>query len=184
MKNALESKNFIAANRLAIAFGFQTNHSVLIVSSLKYKNILSRLPLDKSKDVTRPWTSISVCGVSVLVSQNRILLSKCPLIMVVPIVSDVTRSLQLDPANLVSTPVETKTFTSYVGCDFVVARKKTDRRVETRSWLVCGKLRSTVLCNYLYIENKIYKAPKTPEYQFQKPFDFILILPTISCTTQ
>lgn len=62
------------------------------------------LPLDKSKDVTRPWTSISVCGFSVLVSQNRILLSKWPLIMVVPTVSDVTRSLQLDMANLVSTP--------------------------------------------------------------------------------
>lgn len=66
----------------------------------------TRLPLDKSKDVTRPWTSISVCGFSVLVSQNRILLSKWPLMMVVPTVSDVTRSLQLDIANLVSTPTQ------------------------------------------------------------------------------
>lgn len=37
-------------------------------------------------------------------SQNRIRLSKWPLMMVVPEPSPVTRSLQLEPANLVSMP--------------------------------------------------------------------------------
>lgn len=59
------------------------------------------LPFERSSDVTFPWSWISFDELSeLLVSQNLIFLSKCPLIMVDE--SVVTRSLQLDPANFVS----------------------------------------------------------------------------------
>lgn len=60
-------------------------------------------PFDKSSDVTFPFSWISLAKLSALrVSQNLIFLSKCPLMIVDPDPSVVTRSLQLDPANFVS----------------------------------------------------------------------------------
>lgn len=74
-------------------------------------------------------------------------------------------------------------WTSFVR--FHCRSKKTDRRVEIRSRLVCGKLRSAVIRNYFVhkaldlLEKKIHEAQKIPEHQFQKLFNLILILPTI-----
>lgn len=65
---------------------------------------LCYLPRDRSSDVIFPCNRISSEVESDLVSQNLILLSKWPLIIVEPEPSDVTRSLQLDPANFVSIP--------------------------------------------------------------------------------
>lgn len=65
-------------------------------------------PRDKSSEVILPWSMMSLEPDSVLVSQNLMVLSKWPLIMVDPDPSDVTRSLQLEPVNLVSTPVISK----------------------------------------------------------------------------
>lgn len=63
-----------------------------------------KLPLDKSSDVIFPGNTISFEEQSVRVSQKRIFLSKWPEIMVEPDPSVMTRSLQLEPANFVSTP--------------------------------------------------------------------------------
>ena len=62
------------------------------------------LPLDRSNEVTFPLRRISLALDSDLVSQNRIFLSKWPLMMVEPALSEVTKSLQLEPANFVSMP--------------------------------------------------------------------------------
>lgn len=67
----------------------------------KYEN----LPRDKSSEVTFPSNKMSFELDSALVSQNLILWSKWPLIIVEPAPSEVTRSLQLEPANFVSIPV-------------------------------------------------------------------------------
>lgn len=67
--------------------------------------IISRnQPLERSSEVTFPWSWISLAVVSERISQKRILLSKWPLIIVVPAPSAVTRSLQLEPANFVPMP--------------------------------------------------------------------------------
>ena len=55
------------------------------------------LPFEMSREVTFPCSKISLCVGSIRASQNRIFLSKWPLIMQCE--SSVTRSLQLDPAN-------------------------------------------------------------------------------------
>jgi len=68
------------------------------------KQWCGNLPRERSREVTFPWSRISREVVSERVSQKRILLSKWPLIIVVPAPSVVTRSLQLDPANFVSIP--------------------------------------------------------------------------------
>jgi len=57
--------------------------------------------------VTFPVSKILLAIDSDLVSQKRTVLSKWPLTMVDPILSEVTRSLQIDPANFVSTPETT-----------------------------------------------------------------------------
>lgn len=70
-----------------------------------YLNCLC-LPLESEREVILPWSGTSLADCSVRVSQNRIFLSKCPEIMVVAALSEGTKSLQLDPANIVRTPGE------------------------------------------------------------------------------
>lgn len=68
------------------------------------RNLLS---LDRSSEVILPCIGMSLPVQSaVRVSQKRIFLSKCPLMM--DELSVVTRSLQLEPANLVSVPAKGK----------------------------------------------------------------------------
>lgn len=90
----------------------------LMVSSLT-QLIKYLQSLDKSNDVIFPCSTMSLAEQSVLVSQKRIFLSKCPLIIVEPDPSVVTRSLQLLPANLVS----------------VQARLRRSQILRVRSWL-------------------------------------------------
>ena len=76
---------------------------ILIESSLEHPN--NEYPSgDISNEVTLPCNNISLELESERVSQKRIFLSKWPLIILVPSPSDVTRSLQLEPANIVLTP--------------------------------------------------------------------------------
>ena len=67
-------------------------------------------PRERSSEVTFPCSRTSREVVSDRVSQKRIFLSKWPLIIVVPEPSVVTRSLQLEPANLVSIPENKDTY--------------------------------------------------------------------------
>ena len=78
--------------------------SIMIVYSYSLKIEIKNWPLDKFKDVTFPWSSISVDDCSVRVSQNLTFLSKCPEIIVVAALSEATTSLQLEPANIVLIP--------------------------------------------------------------------------------
>jgi hypothetical protein len=74
-------------------------------------------PRDKSSEVILAERTMSFAEQSVLVSQNLIFLSKCPLIIVEPEPSVITKSLQLEPANLVSVPVgenDTNKYSLYV----------------------------------------------------------------------
>lgn len=58
--------------------------------------------------MTLPLTSILLTEPSARMSQKRILLSKWPLMIVVPAPSDVTTSLQLDPTKFVWVPANHK----------------------------------------------------------------------------
>src|SRR6218665_1065631 len=66
------------------------------------------LPAERSREVTRPLRVISLMAfdVSPLVSQNRTVLSKWPLMTCDP--SRTTMSLQLEPAKIVLVPRRTK----------------------------------------------------------------------------
>lgn len=64
---------------------------------------------DKSSDVILFGSSRSLIGFSILISQNRIFLSKWALIMDAPILSVVTKSKQLEPTNFVSIHAELRT---------------------------------------------------------------------------
>lgn len=71
------------------------------------------VPLLRSSDVTLPWSMMWLADISVRMSQKRIRLSKCPEMMVEPAPSEVTRSLQDDPANLVSVPEDENTIKNF-----------------------------------------------------------------------
>lgn len=62
--------------------------------------------LDKSNDVILFDNNKSLIGFSILISQNRIFLSKWALIIDAPILSVVTKSKQLEPTNFVSMHAE------------------------------------------------------------------------------
>lgn len=82
---------------------FWRRSSRLMVSS-RTQHSRNLLSLDRSSEVILPCIGMSLPVQSaVRVSQKRIFLSKCPLMM--DELSVVTRSLQLEPANLVSVPV-------------------------------------------------------------------------------
>lgn len=74
--------------------------SLMVSSRTQHSKYLQSL--DRSREVTLPPRTISLAEKLALVSQKRIFLSKWPLIMVVPVPSVATRSLQLLPQNLVS----------------------------------------------------------------------------------
>lgn len=86
-------------NVLTIWF-IRKSSSLIVSSRTQLTKYLQSL--DKSNDVILPASTISLAEQSVRVSQNRIFLSKWPLMMVDPDPSVVTRSLQLEPANFVS----------------------------------------------------------------------------------
>lgn len=93
------------------------SNNLIVSSRTQQSNSLQSF--DKSSDVIFPCSVISLEEQSVRVSQKRIFLSKCPLIIVEPEPSDVTRSLQHEPANLVS----------------VQARLRRSQILRVRSWL-------------------------------------------------
>ena len=70
--------------------------------------LLYSLPGERSNEVILPFRAISFVLDSDRVSQNRILRSKWPLMILVPNPSDVTKSLHADPANMVFVPEKKK----------------------------------------------------------------------------
>lgn len=81
-------------------------------------------PRDKSSEVTFPSNKMSFELDSALVSQNLILWSKWPLIIVEPAPSEVTRSLQLEPANFVSIPANKQDLTQHQLPEFLLIYKQ------------------------------------------------------------
>lgn len=75
-------------------------------------NTTCHLPLERSNEVIFPYNWISDEPDFDLVSQKRIRLSKCPLMIMKPLPSATTTSLQLDPWNFVSIPVKKNIFFS------------------------------------------------------------------------
>lgn len=84
--------------------------------------LLTRSPLERSREVTLPFRIMLLELDSERESQKRMLLSKWPLMIVDPELSSVTRSLQLDPANLVSMPEKCNAVISYVNFELKVQK--------------------------------------------------------------
>lgn len=82
---------------------FMRTSSSLMVSSRTQHSSWHR-SADKSSELIRPPSTISLALLSARESQKRRRLSKWPLMIVVPALSLATRSLQEEPANIVRMP--------------------------------------------------------------------------------